>query len=158
MKLSHVILSMILSQFRNFFFSEQSDVIIYATNTQISLGTSFISVMCQPRVYKKGKYSGFEILLQCRQNKSSYWETIVKLNDSGSFITNISKDIETHLERNGTCDYGYGKGCGIYANISIHLESCKGYLDPSFRCQLFDIGGRIAVDSSKEVQVEISSK
>lgn len=159
-KLSHVILSMILSQFRKLFFFSEQYVGIYVTNTKISVGTSYISVNCD--LYGKSifrdKYSKIELHLQCRQNKTNDWQTIVLLNDSGSFITNISKDIETHLEKNGTCDYRYGKGCGIYANISIHLESCKGYLDPSFRCQLFDIGGRIAVDSSKEVQVEISSK
>eukprot|EP00105_Crassostrea_gigas_P017999 XP_011435983.1 PREDICTED: uncharacterized protein LOC105334289 isoform X1 [Crassostrea gigas] len=141
--------------------NEQSVVEIYVSNTQLSVGTSYISVTCDRTwgwfYWDKTK---IKLFLQCRQNKSSYWETIVKLNDSGSFITNISKDIETHLEKNGTCDYDdyrYGKECRIYANISIHLESCKGYLDPSFRCQIFDIE-RIAVRGSREVQVEITSK
>lgn len=144
-----------------FFSPEQSVVEIYVSNTQLSVGTSYISVTCDRTwgwfYWDKTK---IKLFLQCRQNKSSYWETIVKLNDSGSFITNISKDIETHLEKNGTCDYDdyrYGKECRIYANISIHLESCKGYLDPSFRCQIFDIE-RIAVRGSREVQVEITSK
>lgn len=162
-KLSHVILSMILSQFRKLFFFSEQYVGIYVTNTKISVGTSYISVNCD--LYGKSifrdKYSKIEFHLQCRLNKTNDWQTIVLLNDSGPFITNISKDIETHLERNETCDYygyRYGKGCRIYANISIHLESCKGYLDPSFRCQIFDIERRIAVDGSGEVQVEIASK
>lgn len=130
------------------------------------MGTSYISVTCDLNrkwtlfLWDDTRYSKIELFLQCRQNKTNDWQTIVKLSDSGSFITNISEDIETHLEKNGTCGYDddqYSKGCRIYANISIHLESCKGYLDPSFRCQLFDKERRI-VDGSREVQVEITSK
>lgn len=162
-KLSHVILSMILSQFRKLFFFSEQYVGIYVTNTKISVGTSYISVNCglNGKSIFRDEYSKIELHLQCRQNKTNDWQTIVLLNDSGSFITNISKDIETHLEKNGTCDYDYNrycKGFRIYAKISIHLESCKGYLDPSFRCQLFGIYGRIKGDRSKEVQLEISSK
>lgn len=136
---------------------------IYVTNTQISVGTSYISVSCD--LYRKITFifwgirntSKIELFLQCRQNKTNDWQTIVKLSESGSFITNISKDIETHLEKNGTCGNRNGRGCRINANISIHLESCKGYLDPSFRCQLFNIEKGNTV-SSKKVQVEITSK
>nr|XP_019925316.2 uncharacterized protein LOC105334289 [Crassostrea gigas] len=146
-----------------FHHSKEQYVGIDVTNTQISVGTSYISVNCGlngKSIFKDG-YSKIELHLQCRQNKTNDWQTIVLLNDSGSFITNISKDIETNLEKNGTCDYDYNrycKGFRIYAKISIHLESCKGYLDPSFRCQLFGIYGRFKGDRSKEVQLEISSK
>nr|XP_034308564.1 uncharacterized protein LOC117683474 [Crassostrea gigas] len=51
------------------------------------------------------------------------------------------------------CDY-HRFGCMIYANISIHLETCKDNLFPSFRCQLID--GPNTIDSSKEVQLEIT--
>lgn len=125
------------------------------------MGTSYISVTCDRRsgfiFGVDTRYSKIELFLQCRQNKTNDWQTIVKLSDSGSFITNISKDIETHLEKNGTCGNRNGRGCRINANISIHLESCEGYLDPSFRCQLFDIEKGNTV-SSKKVQVEITSK
>ncbi|XP_065928832.1 uncharacterized protein [Magallana gigas] len=146
-----------------FHHSKEQYVGIDVTNTQISVGTSYISVNCglYGKIIFRDKYSKIELHLQCRQNKTNDWQTIVLLNDSGSFITNISKDIETNLEKNGTCDYDdnrYCKGFRIYAKISIHLESCKGYLDPSFRCQLFDIYGRFKGDRSKEVQLEISSK
>lgn len=144
---------------------EQSAVEIYVSNTQISLGTSYVSVRCISDQYRKGifwdKKSRFELFLQCRQNKTNDWETIVQLNDSGSFITNISTAIETHLVRNETCVYRsfqYEMGCRIYANISIHLETCKDYLNPSFRCQFVDIDRKNAVDVSDEVQVQITSK
>lgn len=145
-----------------FFFPEQLDVEIYVTNTQISVGTSYISVSCdlndiQWIFWGIRNYIKIELFLQCRQNKTNDWQTIVKVSDSGSFITNISKDIETHLEKNETCGNRNGKGCRIDANISIHLESCNGYLDPSFRCQLFNIEKGNTV-SSKKVQVEITSK
>lgn len=145
-----------------FFFPEQLDVEIYVTNTQISVGTSYISVSCdlndiQWIFWDIRNYIKIELFLQCRQNKTNDWQTIVKVSDSGSFITNISKDIETHLEKNETCGNRNGKGCRIDANISIHLESCNGYLDPSFRCQLFNIEKGNTV-SSKKVQVEITSK
>lgn len=158
-------LSILLSLFPKNFFSEQSAVEIYVSNTQISLGTSYISVRCISDQYRKGifgdKKSRIELFLQCRQNKTNDWETIVQLNDSGSFITNISTAIETHIERNETCDFfGYlnKMGCRIYANISIHLETCKDYLNPSFRCQFVDIDRKNAVDVSDEVQVQITSK
>lgn len=44
----------------------------------------------------------------------------------------------------------------IYANISIHLETCKDDTYPSFRCQSIDETNTI--DSSKEVQLEITGK
>lgn len=142
--------------------NEQLDVEIYVTNTQISVGTSYISVSCdlndiQWIFWGIRNYIKIELFLQCRQNKTNDWQTIVKVSDSGSFITNISKDIETHLEKNETCGNRNGKGCRIDANISIRLESCNGYLDPSFRCQLFNIEKGNTV-SSKKVQVEITSK
>lgn len=126
------------------------------------MGTSYISVSCdlndiQWIFWGIRNYIKIELFLQCRQNKTNDWQTIVKVSDSGSFITNISKDIETHLEKNETCGNRNGKGCRIDANISIHLESCNGYLDPSFRCQLFNIEKGNTV-SSKKVQVEITSK
>lgn len=159
-------LSILLSQFPKNFFSEQSAVEIYVSNTQISLGTSYISVRCISDQYRKGifgdKKSRIELFLQCRQNKTNDWETIVQLNNSGSFITTISTAIETHIERNETCDYRssfqYEMGCRIYANISIHLETCKDYLNPSFRCQFVDIDTKNAVDVSDDVQVQITSK
>lgn len=157
-------LSILLSLFPKNFFSEQSAVEIYVKNAQISLGTSYISVRCKSDRMKSSfldKNSRNELFLQCRQNKTNDWETIVQLNDSGSFITNISTAIETHLVRNKTCDYRsikYEKGCRIYANISIHLETCKDYLNPSFRCQFVDIDTKNAVDVSDEVQVQITSK
>lgn len=102
-------------------------------------------------------HSGYdlELILQFRQNKTNEWETIVKSNRFGSFLTSNSTDIETHLLGNRTCDY-YMFGCMIYAKISIHLKTCKDDPYPSFRCQIID--GTNTIDSSEEVQLEITGK
>uniref|UniRef100_A0A8W8MC94 Ig-like domain-containing protein n=1 Tax=Magallana gigas TaxID=29159 RepID=A0A8W8MC94_MAGGI len=42
----------------------------------------------------------------------------------------------------------------IYAEISIHLKTCKDDPYPSFRCQIID--GTNTIDSSEEVQLEIT--
>lgn len=134
-----------------FRFSAQID--IYIISIPIPLGTSYVSVRC--RDYTYWRHSGYDLglILQFRQNKTNEWETIVKSNRFGSFLTSNSTDIETNLLRNRMCDY-HRFGCMIYANISIHLETCKDNLFPSFRCQLID--GPNTIDSSKEVQLEIT--
>lgn len=53
------------------------------------------------------------------------------------------------------CDY-YMFRCMIYAEISIHLKTCKDDPYPSFRCQIID--GTNTFDSSEEVQLEITGK
>lgn len=123
------------------------------TSIPIQLGTSYVSVMCIN--FSPHHQYGFELILQFRQNKTNEWETIVKSNRFGSFLTSNSTDIETHLLRKKRCDY-YMFGCMIYANISIHLETCKDNLFPSFRCQFID--GPNTIDSSKEIQLEITGK
>lgn len=95
------------------------------------------------------------MILQFRQNKTNKWETIVKANKFGLFLTSNSTDIETHLPRKGVCDY-YMLECMIYASILIHLETCKNDLYPTFRCQIID--GTNTIDSSEEVQLEITGK
>lgn len=100
-------------------------------------------------------YEDSEMILQFRQNKTNEWETIVKVNDVGLFITNISTAIETHLGRNGTCGYRKFR-CTIDARISIHVNTCENNFIPSFRCQI--LNGRNSVYSSREVQLEITGK
>lgn len=136
-----------------FRFSAQID--IYVISIPIPLGTSYVSVGCRDYTYLRHSGYALGLILQFRQNKTNEWETIVKANRFGSFLTSNSTDIETNLLRNRTCDY-YKFGCMIYANISIHFDMCKDNLFPSFRCQFID--GPNTVDSSKEVQLEITGK
>lgn len=139
---------------QQFRFSAQ--IPIYVTSGPISLGTSDVSVSCTDFGYRRFfEYEDFEMILQFRQNKTNEWETIVKVNDVGSFITNISTAIETHLEIKETCGYRMLQ-CAIYASISIHMNTCEYNLYPSFRCQI--LNGTNSVDSSREVQLEITGK
>lgn len=140
-----------MSSVISFHFSAQ--IHISVTSIPIQLRTSYFSVRCIDFSYYH-RY-GFELILQFRQNKTNQWETIVKANRFGSFLTSNSIDIGTQLLRNRMCDY-YMFRCMIYANISIHLETCKYNLFPSFRCQFID--GPNTIDSSKEVQLEITGK
>lgn len=143
------------------FFSE----LIYTdvSSRSIPIGKSYLSVSCiHRRVYVATKDSRPEMFLQFRQNQTSEWETIVEVNKAGTFLINSVTAIETDLERNEPCIMSrfysdiYQINCWIYANISIHLETCKDNLFPSFRCQLID--GPNTIDSSKEVQLEITGK
>lgn len=143
------------------FLSEQY-INIYVGAGAISLGQSYLSVSCMSYSYMMMIYgtndSKYEMFLQFRQNKTNEWETIVEVNKSGTFITSISKDIETHLERNETCfiGYRYRIRCRITANISIHSRTCKDHLFPSLRCQLSN--GTGIIDSSTELELEIKGK
>lgn len=100
------------------------------------------------------------MFLQFRQNQTSEWETIVEVNESGTFLINSVTAIETDLDRNEKCDmfnrYRVLIGCQIYANISIHLETCKDHLFPSLRCQLSN--GTDIIDSSGDFKLEIKGK
>lgn len=146
---SLVIFSECHQQFR---FSAQID--IFVTSVPISLGTSYVSVFCMDNDYRRFfGYEDFEMILQFRQNKTNEWETIVKVNDVGSFITNKSTAIETHFGRKKPCGY---RLCTIDARISIHMNTCENNFIPSFRCQIRN--GRNSVDSSREVQLEITGK
>lgn len=102
------------------------------------------------------------MFLQFRQNQTSEWKTIVEVNESGTFLINSVTAIETDLERNETCNMLRFNGdrllirCQIYANISIHLETCKDHLFPSLRCQLSN--GTDIIDSSWDFELEITGK
>lgn len=149
-----------LSYFQSFvsYFISSARLKFNVDGRSIPLGTSYLSVRCaedQGFFFLKRTNSISKMILQFRQNNTNEWETIVKVNESGPFLTDISTDTETHLVRNGTCIFGM-PGCMIYANISIHLETCVNYLYPSFRCQTFDKTN--TVDMSREVQLEITGK
>lgn len=142
-----------------FFLAQLID--IYVSTSAISLGQSYLFASCESSPYVMIIYrtndSRYEMFLQFRKNKTNEWETIVGVNKSGTFITSISKDIETHLERNKTCDgNGYIMACRITANISIHSGTCKDHLFPSLRCQFSN--GRGIIDSSTELELEIKGK
>ncbi|XP_065928833.1 uncharacterized protein [Magallana gigas] len=133
------------------FHNSKARILISVPSIRIPLGTSYLSVMCID--FSHHHEYGFELILQFRQNKTNEWETIVKANRFGSFLTSKSTDIETRLLRNRRCDY-YMSECMIDARISIHLKTCKDDPYPSFRCQIID--GTYTIDSSREVQLEIT--
>lgn len=143
------------------FFSE----LIYTdvSSRSIPIGKSYLSVSCiDRRVYVATKDSRPEMFLQFRQNQTSEWETIVEVNKSGTFLINSVTAIETDLERNEPCIMSrlysdrYQINCWIYANISIHLETCKDHIFPSLRCQLSN--GTEIIDRSMDLELEIKGK
>lgn len=146
-----------------FFFSERT--LIYVGSRSISLGESYLSVTRCDQFSRKGfriktNDSRPELFLQFRQNKTNKWETLIEVNGSGTFITNISKAIKTDIVRNETCDnnryrYRYRLQCTIYANISMHLETCKDNLFPSFRCHFSD---GTDTEISRDLELEIKGK
>lgn len=144
------------------FFSEL--IYIDASSRSIPIGKSYLSVSCSTpyRLFVAIKVSRPEMFLQFRQNQTSEWETIVEVNESGTFLINSVTAIETDLERNETCNIlRYNRNrlltrCQIYANISIHLETCKDHLFPSLRCQLSN--GTDIIDSSWDFKLEIKGK
>lgn len=141
-----------------FFFSERTYIDV--SSRSISLGESYLSVTCQQLMFwyfrTKTNYWRLEMFLQFRQNKTNEWETIIEVNGSGTFITNISKAIETDIERNETCyNNRYQSRCMIYANISMHLETCKDNIFPSFRCQFSD---GTDTEISRDLELEIKGK
>lgn len=143
------------------FFSEL--IYIDVSSRSIPIGKSYLSVRCNPlRLFVATKVSRPEMFLQFRQNQTSEWKTIVEVNESGTFLINSVTAIETDLERNETCNMLRFNGdrllirCQIYANISIHLETCKDHLFPSLRCQFSN--GTDIIDSSWDFELEITGK
>lgn len=139
------------------FFSEWT--FIHVGSSSISLGESYLSVTRCDQVSKryfriKTNDTRPEMFLQFRQNKTNKWETLIEVNESGTFITNISKAIKTDIVSNETC-YKYRDQCRIYANISMHLETCKDNLFPSFRCQFSD---GTDTEISRDLELEIKGK
>lgn len=132
-----------------------------SSSRSITLGESYLSVTsCEQfsRNYFRNKTNDWrpELFLQFRQNKTNKWETLIEVNKSGTFITNISKAIKTDIVRNETCDNNrYRSRCTIYANISMHLETCKDNLFPSFRCQYSD---GTDTEISRDLELEIKGK
>lgn len=133
-------------------------IYIDVSSRSIPIGKSYLSVRCNPlRLFVATKVSRPEMFLQFRQNQTSEWKTIVEVNESGTFLINSVTAIETDLERNETCNMLRFNGdrllirCQIYANISIHLETCKDHLFPSLRCQLSN--GTDIIDSSWDFEI-----
>lgn len=140
------------------FFSEL--IYIDVSSRSIPIGKSYLSVSCYDRfrLYVATKDSRPEMFLQFRQNQTSEWETIVEVNEAGTFLINSVTAIETDLERNKPCTRGRFNiiRCWIYANISIHLETCKDHIFPSLRCQLSN--GTEIIERSRDLELEIKGK
>ncbi|XP_065929730.1 uncharacterized protein [Magallana gigas] len=139
-----------------------SEELIYidVSSRSIPIGKSYLSVSCYDRfrLYVATKDSRPEMFLQFRQNQTSEWETIVEVNEAGTFLINSVTAIETDLERNKPCTRGRFNiiRCWIYANISIHLETCKDHIFPSLRCQLSN--GTEIIERSRDLELEIKGK
>lgn len=135
---------------------------IVVSSRSISIGKSYLSVSCGLiRPYVVSNDSRYGMSIEFRQNQTSEWQTIVEVNESGTFLINSVTVIETDLERNETCDMFRFSGfylirCQIYANVSIHLETCKDHLFPSFRCQFPN--GIDIIGSTRNLELEIKGK
>lgn len=128
------------------------------SSRSITLGESYLSVTCMhfPSRYFRTNDSRLGFFFQFRQNKTNKWETLIEVNGSGTFITNISKAIKTDIKINETCyNNRYRSRCRIYANISMHLETCKDNIFPSFRCQFSD---GTDTEISRDLELEIKGK